>query len=279
MLSIIWDYFLGLRSKMKHKSFFLNHLQNRIKRNGNALIGIVGDTGSGKSYFAMNIAESIDPKFNVSNITFTPSSFLEKVKTCKPNQVIIMDDAGLTIPARQFYSMSNQFISTALETCRFKNQILIMTMPTLSMIDKNARRLMNYVFWMKSIDRTRQTSTATMYFISTNPIQDKIYYKHPVKDNAVFESLTVHMPSETLLNSYELYKGKFLNSAYGEMVSKLHQIEKKKEHKKHEKDNMDLIIKSLKSQGLSNKKIGESVGLSYEGVRQRLKKQNGDKNE
>ena len=263
----------------EHKSYFLNHLQDRVKKNGNALIGVVGNTGSGKSYYAMRIAELIDSKFAISNISFNPSTFLMLIKKKGFNEVIIMDDAGITIPARQFYSMSNQFISTALETCRFKNQILIMTMPTLSMIDKNARRLMNYVFWMESIDRTRQTSTATMYFISTNPIQDKIYYKHPVKDNAVFESLTVHMPSEMLLNSYELYKGKFLNSAYGEMVSKLHQIEKKKEHKKHEKDNMDLIIRSLKSQGLSNKKIGESVGLSYEGVRQRLKKQNGDKNE
>jgi len=34
------------------------------------------------------------------------------------------------------------------------------------MVDKNARRLLAYAFWMRSINRGKGESTATMYFVS-----------------------------------------------------------------------------------------------------------------
>ena len=240
-------------------SFFLNSLRSRVKKNGNALIGIVGQKGSGKSYFAMSIAEIIDPKFSVNNISFDPVSFMQLIKMRGVGEVIIMDDAGLTIPARQFYSKSNQFITVALETCRFKNQILIMTMPTLSMIDKNARLLMDYSFWTRSIDRVEEKSTATMYFISSNPNSGKIYFKHPTSGNSVFKTLTLPKPSEWITNEYETHKQECLNTIYDDMIKDLIQMRGKTVQ---DEELTDEKIRQMRKEGCSLYRIGKVTGKS-----------------
>jgi len=96
------------------------------------------------------------------------------------------------------------------------------------MVDKNARRLLAYAFWMRSINRGKGESTATMYFVSSNPIQDKIYYKHPTRGNVQYDTLTVNRPDNELIEAYESYKSKYLNDLYKDMELELRRIEGEK---------------------------------------------------
>jgi len=109
---------------LEDEGVFVASVKRRIEENGNAVIAILGAIGSGKSYFAMRLGEIFDKEFSIEKISFNPSSFLELIHEQGKGACLVMDDAGLTIPARQFMTMSNQFISIALETCRFKNSCL-----------------------------------------------------------------------------------------------------------------------------------------------------------
>jgi len=254
---------------MSSENVFFTSIKKRVSRNGNAVIAILGSVGSGKSYFALRLGELLDPDFSIKNCSFSPSDFLALVRSKPLGSVLVMDDAGLTIPARQFMTMSNRFMSMALESCRFKNQVLVLTMPSLAMIDKNARRLLNYCFWMESVDRARCESTATMYFVSTNPIHDRIYYKHPMQNNLQIDSLTLSKPSDPLIRAYELYKKERLDALYARMQLDLRKAEGEAPSSK---EDLNALVDKLRTEGLSYKKIGDHLGISAQAVYQRIKR-------
>lgn len=65
-------------------------------------------SGMGKSYLAMRIGEIIDKNFNIDKVAFTPSDFvdaMDEIETRgKPNQVISINEAGILVNSKKWYS-------------------------------------------------------------------------------------------------------------------------------------------------------------------------------
>jgi len=141
-------------------------------KNRNAMLLFVGDPGSGKSYAAISIACMIDPNFSIEKVVFTPEDFLNALDKAKRGDVIIWDEAGVGMPARDWNTIQNKVLAYVIQTFRFQNIGVFFTTPGSTLLDKVARILIN--FQVKVIDYNRETrhTTAVVYEREYDPVRD-----------------------------------------------------------------------------------------------------------
>ena len=69
-----------------------------------------GRERSGKSVFTLQQAKYIDPSFNLNRVCFTPDDFLLQIRTAKPGQVVVFDEAFRGLSSKGAQSKINKKI-------------------------------------------------------------------------------------------------------------------------------------------------------------------------
>lgn len=182
---------------VKFLDWFIKEVVGRLKSKRNFICVIHGPTGSGKSYLAMKIAETLSKvlgvPFTVDQILFDPGEFFILVNELPSRAFVVIDEAGSILDARRFMSMINCITSYVLETFRFKQINVIFTVPSLKMVDVNVRRLMHCMVFQT--DR----GTARIYKINLN-------YKGGTYAKRIGTFRNVQLPSKELCVAYEKKK-------------------------------------------------------------------------
>lgn len=190
----------------------LKEIKSRINKNKNCLVIVCGETGSGKSYSAGYIAETLDPDHDVDHhLVFTAKQFMRLInsKQLKKGSVIIWDEAGVGIPTREWYSISNKAISYVLQTFRFMNLIVIFTTPAFEYIDKQTRNLFHfYIETIKvHIEGERKNRVESkVHQLQYNPVYEKQYKKYLYDQGMKLNPTYIGKPSEKWITNYEKKK-------------------------------------------------------------------------
>lgn len=118
---------------------------------------ITGKKGTGKSYSSLRICQQIAQE-HVNNIGGKPEDYFtlgncclledtdginKIVKNSAKYQIILIDDAGVAIGARDFATTSNKNFNKVLSTCRTKRWVVILNTPAKTHIDKQVRELVD----------------------------------------------------------------------------------------------------------------------------------------
>lgn len=173
--------------------FIIHPVAHRIKdrctnRNMNSLCVVCGQTGSGKSYISLGLANIVDPTFadNVEKrVCFTVRQFrtllADKEHELPKSAAVIFDEIGVDWNARRFQSAKNIQMGDILQTCRYKNLAVFMTVPALRMVDLTARRLMHFYLESKYVEQSTQRNVYKGYGIEMRPFEGEswkrnIYY-------------------------------------------------------------------------------------------------------
>lgn len=212
------------------------YVEDRIKKNKNFMAVICGQTGSGKSYWALKWAEITQPLLNGSQFTaqqvcFKGSDLMRAINSGNypPGSIFIWDEAGVGMSSRDFQSVVNKMLLYMMQTIRHRNYIFILTVPSFSFIDAGARKLIHSHGIMEGIDYRQNTSTCKLRMISTNEMTGKTYAKMlRVTRNGVkrkIASLTLGIPSKELLKEYEKYKSAFTTELNKRIQSELERVE------------------------------------------------------
>lgn len=199
---------------------YINKIRGRLLiQNKNWLSIVCGDTGSGKSYCAISLADQICPRGITikRNVVFNPIQFMERlnnVEDLKKGDILIFDEAGVGMSSREWYSMQNKLLGSVLQTFRNLNVGVIFTTPNLSFIDIQARKLFHSYFETANIDYKRKLAYVRVYDIDVNSRYDKTYYKHPKFLNAVGRQskcsyIAIPKPRPELIEEYERVKRKY----------------------------------------------------------------------
>ena len=206
----------------------LSRLHNK---NQNWICVICGPTGTGKSYTALRLAELIDPNFNIDRCTFNAEEFLNLVNSgvLKTGSCIILDEAGVGIPARQWYDICNKSVNYVLQTFRRENVALIMTTPSLSFIDVQARMLSHAFVDTQKIDRKKKRVLVKFMACQLNPRSGKVYYKYYRKGRQALKRVWIEKPSQGLIKDYEKKKKKYSKGLYASAMEDIQKIELKKQ--------------------------------------------------
>ena len=186
---------------------FFKAIRSRILfQNKNWLAIITGETGSGKSYSALSMAKMISNKIHV---VFNALEFMELLNSDKieKGSVIIFDEAGVGMSAREWYSQQNKLLGSVLQTFRNMNLAVIFTTPDLSFIDVQARKLFHCYFETCRIDRDKNLAILKPFMISSDGRSGKTYYKFPIIYKGgyknIIERLSFKKPDDKIIKYYE----------------------------------------------------------------------------
>jgi hypothetical protein len=266
--------------KEKEKPLIVEYIHQRIfDQNKNFFMIIVGATGSGKSYSALRLAESLDPTFNVDRCCFKAKDFMKEINKLITSgedvrgKVILWDEMGVEHSAREFMTISNRVINYFFQTSRNLNLIIIVTVPLLSFIDSNTRKLSHCIGETTGINRTLKTVSLKVKMQQVNVMTGKEYpkYLRYIEGGKRFrmERLRVAMPSKELREPYEEKKSLF-NVALNERIMNLLDREEDKERPKGvlREDSMQPLVWEIAIKGWRtqedileelNKRIGKNV--------------------
>lgn len=216
------------------KNPILRHIQKKtLVTNQDYKTIFTGECGEGKSYGAMRLAELIDPTFNIDRVVFHAEEFLKLMnrKDLKKGSVIIWDEASVSLDARDFQTIFNKLLNNILVTMRYKNYVLIFTVPSADFIDKRARHLLDSLIDLRKVDHKNKKSYAKFYVYKHYHAFGKTYLKAPVMiingEPKITGSVRFSLPSEPLRVAYEKKKKEFGDNLTKETLNGIRELLKK----------------------------------------------------
>jgi len=245
--------------KPKEK-YWISYIKQRIRKNKNFLGFISGQTGSGKSYSSLRIAEELDKEFSIERCVFGGLELMNLINSgkLKKGSVIVFEEVGVNINARNWASITNKMLNYLLQTFRHKNFILIMNSPFMDFIDSATRKLFHAEMQTIGIDFKNEEVLLKPQLIQYNPRLQKFYFKRlkviKPEGKVPVDIWRVAKPSEPLRQAYEKKKNEFTARLNKEIQEELERVELKKHKKKELTDNQEEILNLLK-QGFNVEQI------------------------
>lgn len=250
------------------------YVHDRIfNKNKNFFMIIVGPTGSGKSYSALTLAEKFDESFNVDRCCFKAKDFMNQINTLVNSgqdvrgKVVLWDEMGVEHSAREFMTISNRVINYFFQTSRNLNLIIIITVPLLSFIDSNTRKLAHCICETVGINHTTKEVVLKVKMQQTNVMTGKEYPKYlRYTRNGIryaMKRVRVKLPSKKLRDPYEIKKLEFNKELNQSIMEKLEGVEHKKVKPFTQKQEEIALLLSNKSIDVVSKELNVSPTSIY----------------
>lgn len=198
-------------------AWIIHTVRSRLKEhNQNWICTICGATGTGKSYSALRLAETIDPSFTIDRLVFKAENFMQLLNSgvLRKGNVIIFDEAGTGIPARDWYTICNKAINYVFQTFRRENLAVILTTPSLSFLDVQTRILAHAYIEALRVDIRNKRVRVKAMFCEFDPKTGKTYRKYYRRGRGKVNKLWIGKPSEGLVKEYEAKKKLFSGKLY-----------------------------------------------------------------
>ena len=263
-------------------------IQRRISQNRNANLVFVGDTGSGKSYSSISLAEKIDPGFSAERIVFTTLDFLKLVNSNLPaGSAVIFDDAGLGIPAREWQATSAKIFGKLFQGFRYKNLVTMITVPNIAFIERQSRMLMH--LYLEATDTQGIMKPFRPFFPYRG--DDRLGFRYPIMERGGREirvkTSVFSLPSQKIIQDYETKKLEYMERTNREFQEEMEFAMEREAHRREEmqkqrekwknKKNKEVMrkerskkAKELKQQGVSEREIAKKMRLDKSAVHRLL---------
>lgn len=263
--------------------FFNKWSKNRFKKNKNIIGTITGATGSSKSYDALSLLENyylniLKRKFPIENVCFSVGAVAKRLNSgeLKRGEFLLLEEAGANLGSLDFQNKISKMFVYILQSFRSLNIGLILTLPVLTMLNKQTRQLIHFNFETKTIDYKRKVAKIKPFFHQLNQSSGKSYWKYPrisVDGKVVpIKRLTLSIPSEDLLYEYELRKEKFVKTLTQSFIIEYD----KRNIEERIKEGRKLLTPKQKEcyrlacKGMFQSQIGEILGMTQPAVSQVL---------
>jgi hypothetical protein len=139
--------------KLEHQDILFDEVSQRIKRNQDTRIIVVGEAGIGKSTFGLKVGEKYQPELYIEkpkeavegNVHLTSLDFMDAVVEQPTKSVLLYDEPAQSWHHRQFMSEANIILSKTMIGFRFKRFITVLCVPNIDLLDKDARKLCQFL--------------------------------------------------------------------------------------------------------------------------------------
>jgi len=206
----------------------------------------------GKSWLTLSHAHTLDrgendkPRFptDCSRVYFSAGSFAKGLAKKYPSgTVFILDDAGLNLFSREAMSRTVIDVAKIFQSVRYKNYIILLSLPSYNMLDKAVRTLMGAYVQPNKIDADTRRVRAGVRFLNYNPHKGEVYQQKPtrvfsnkntwmnyeVKEHVDVNEIWFDAPPEELITAYEKKKERCLGEYYDGVARDILAREEKKE--------------------------------------------------
>jgi len=257
---------------------WIKYILSRIAKNKNFLAIATGQTGSGKSYSCLSIAEQLDKEFNIDRIVFSAIECLHLIKSgkLKKGSVIVYEEGGVNFSSKTWQSQTNINLGYLFQTFRSDNYIVLFNSPDTSFLDSTMRKLFHAEFTTTGIDYTTNECLLKAILFQWNARYNKMYFHRLKGLNSKGQYVPINIwrvnkPSQTLIEQYEIKKKQFNDKIKEIAEQKIkEQFEKDKPKDKEMTDNQKQVF-DLLCQGNSiidiSKMLNRHIVSVYQSVR------------
>ena len=250
-----------LMNKPKEK-YWISYIKGRIRKNKNFLGFISGQTGSGKSFSSLRIAEELNPDFSPERVVFNGLELMSLINSgkLKKGSVIIFEEVGVNMDAKNWQSTTNKMLNYLMQTFRHRNFILIMNSPYMDFVDAGTRKLFHAEMRTAGIDFNKKQVRLKPHLIQYNSRIKKFYYKRlkviTAQGKIPVDWWLVDKPSRELIKVYEDKKDSFTDKLNQDIQAELQAVQDKKDKgkKKELTDNQEEILQMIR-EGLNVEQI------------------------
>lgn len=151
----------------------------------------VGHTGSGKSNANLRLGYNVacevakikggkwQDYFNIDHIAIiTREEIMRVMKVNRKYSVILLDDIGVGMGARNWNKEENKLLNEIIQTFRTDNTCLLLTLPDTFMLDKIPRHLSHWFCEMDTSIFEKNVSVAKVFELLNQPRTGKMFYKY-----------------------------------------------------------------------------------------------------
>jgi hypothetical protein len=214
--------------------------------------GIVGATGSGKSYLGLSACEIYSKMFDIPfdpniHVISSLKELLQLItakdldKKMRVGTPILFDEPQNEANSRAWQSEINQAFNALISTFRNQRLVVFFALPYLEMIDRQSRLLFHCEIKVDGFNKQTKITTARPRFLEWNKIKGDFYRKRLIVEQAVegkkIRTITMlgnwHVPlaSKEIIDVYEGKKKKFTDDLNNKLLSKIELKEKTDEGK------------------------------------------------
>jgi len=166
-------------------TIYLSSIYNQVHEDRFNFIGMVaGRPQAGKSMDTGTVGMLLDPTFfdNLEKrVVYSAKGFMDAllcvVRERKRGRFIMWDEAGVGMPARSWYDVSNKAISYAVQVAGVYGSIIFLVTQDLTYIDSQPRKLINSFFDVTRANR--KYSVMRPYTIAVDRKTGKMYFNCP----------------------------------------------------------------------------------------------------
>lgn len=211
---------------------YLKNIYQRIHIDEFNFIGmIVGKHRTGKSLTAVSLSNILDPTFldNLEKrVVYFPNDFQLALKEIKQKNIkggaIIWDEAGVGIPARDWYDIANKSINYTLQVFGRYLPIVIFVTPDAGFIDSHARKMFHGFYEMERY--MKQKAIMRPFEVKYSRRSTKVYYQysrfldrsHGVNGpKIILKCLNIKPPIKEIDERYEIHS-KIFKDKISEMM-------------------------------------------------------------
>jgi len=232
------------------------------RRDDNWMGAVVGETGRGKSFTCLSIAECVDPNFTIDQVAFGLVEFMNLVMddSLGRGSVIILEEASVEAAAEDFHEVSNKVLRTVLETWREQNRGALLNLPTFSRLDKGAKIRMTALIQQRAKFEDEGYSVATYKHLQTNSDTGKIYRHYPTIGGREHRTLKIAPPSDDLIEAYEQRKAQYNAELNEELLEDL--LEAQREDDDEQQKDPEWIAEDIIETGVAEY-VEENNGQRY----------------
>ena len=200
----------------------LRHIFYRQLKNMNSFVLVLGAVRSGKSWFAIKMAELFmkeqKKEFSVKDqCGFDPVHFL-KWSSTNEGSCYVLDEIQLSMGAREWYDTQHKIFNQFADIQGFRRNCLFLTLPNIAYVDKHLRFLMNYVV------RTLHQGKVIWWKVKMREEVGKGWLDF-------VGSVKVSKPSKKITDDYEAEKKEFNDEHLRKSIEELENIGKPKVRK------------------------------------------------
>lgn len=233
----------------KRENSILRYIGNRVlTKNANFLCAVIGQTGSGKSYSCLKMAEDyaqmygieFNPEYHV--ITSLEELLIlitepEETRKIRFGSVLVFDEPQIEANARNWQSEMNQALNQLISTFRNQRLVIFFALPYLEMFDKQSRILFHGEFKVEGYDINTKITTVKPRFLEYNKNQDSFYHKRLIvqhkerdKEVMVIDKLNywyLGLASKPIIEVYEGKKKRFTDDLNKRLLAQIQNQRKK----------------------------------------------------
>jgi hypothetical protein len=261
------------------------------KHNQDAILLCVGQRGSGKSHFLLNLAvetakriaekkggsweDYFSPEENVAVIS--GEQIVEKLQNLKRLQVVILDDVGAdAMNARSFMSKENRDLSAILQICRTERNTLLISTPQRELADVNIGRLSAYFC---EISESLHDHGLVLVKVFTQKPQfrsGKMFYPYLRWGKHKIVRFVSGMPPADIFERYDKIRDEQARQVAASQRAEKEECNspgKREQHWQELESQYGDEVTQMHNEGISDYLIGKEIGLSKDTVARLISRQ------